>query len=114
MLVVELSHQFVRFVETPVELAGKTLLDGLGSDGVPVSLVRPDEDDRHLARPGIVEPDLFRDERGPAPVERGRLSERPDLVVDLQELLDVARIDVKHEHFDGPALATDISMVLTG
>ena len=112
MLLVDLSHQLVRSVEAPVELAGETLLDRLGSDGVPMGPIWPHEDDRHLTRPGVVQPDLLRDERNPALVQRGGLAERPDLVVDPQEFVDVAWADLEHQHFDRPTLVLDVPVGL--
>src|SRR6056297_50672 len=90
-------------VETRLQLSLQVFL----ADRAPRLDRLPHEDQDDPTRVGVVEPHLLRQERDVVDTGNLGLTEGPDLVVDLQEVVDVLRVDLEDEHlhrqmFAGP------------
>ena len=100
-ILVQRSHQGHRVSKTRVEYGLKSRLYLSVCNSLPRIHGFPDDHDRDLTRPGVVEPHFFRQKRNSFETIEPCLTQSPDVMVDAQELIEMHRVDGEDEYFDG-------------
>ncbi|MEN9801090.1 MAG: hypothetical protein RLZ37_215 [Actinomycetota bacterium] len=95
------SQQGHRVSKTCVEFGLKSRLNLSVCNSLPRIHRFPDEHDRDLTRPRVVEPDFFGQKRNSFEPVQPCLTQSPDVMVDAQELIEMNRVNGEDEYFDG-------------